>query len=190
MAPAVRPVRPAGCRKHIGGGANGVISWQSRGASCKGPCGAWTVGSWRDAQGRSHTLIERLDPAGSGGFVGYGRGLGGTNGRIPELTGRGVPTPYSRVSIELADAPPAGVALVGVGLARGNVPLLGGTLWISGIVVGVGVTTDHTGAASLVLDLPAGPSTLGLDLRFQGFAPDAGAIHGLAMTAGLEMAVR
>lgn len=122
------------------------------------------------------------------GATGYGVGHPGTNG-TPRLTT--TPLPILNTSIDLLFSNSANVATQGLllfGTGRANVPTpFGGSLLV-GLLATLPVPLPQ-GGTRLPLAIPDDPSLCGQTITVQGIVGDAGASHGLAFTAGLELRI-
>lgn len=129
-----------------------------------------------------HVLLLTPDRA----FRDLGQGLAGAAG-VPLLRGYGNFLPDGPVVLSVEDAAPNALAVVFVGFAPLNLPLLGGTLVPDFNPPGffAGVRTDASGSFEGSFTWPAGlPS--GTDTWYQVWVIDAGAPQGVAATNALR----
>lgn len=113
-----------------------------------------------------------------------GEGLPGTLG-VPALAAISDVTGGAAFSLRLQPAPAFAPAVLVVGLSLAAVPLKGGVLVPSPDAL-IPLATDADGALQIDATWPAGlPS--GLHVWMQAWVEDAGAIHGLSASRGLEI---
>ena len=105
-----------------------------------------------------------------------GDALLGTKG-FPELTGSGVLSAGSSISLALANAPPLQPSAFIVGLSAANIPFKGGTLVPAVDLLLTGLPTNSTGHLTLSA---AWPATIppGFEFFFQHWLHDPGGIQG------------
>lgn len=131
----------------------------------------------------------RLDPI---GFVAYGAGCAGGNGKAPVLSGIGVPRFARNTELALSHAQANSFALLYLGGARASVPLPGGcTLFVGSPLLALGFAhaTDSAGRTRIPLHLPNGSGPL--RIVFQMLVLDRASANGLFTASnGLEMEVR
>jgi hypothetical protein len=127
--------------------------------------------------------------AGCGGcYVNYGSGLKGAGGLVPDLLGRGCPSPGASLQVVAQAALGATVGAIAIGATTSSIPLLGGTLLTNPSIV-LNVTTSGSGAgngvASVQVTVPNVSTMLG-NVNFQAFFLDGQAAMGLSMSRGLQ----
>ena len=120
-------------------------------------------------------------------LLAYGLGCPGSNSTVPELRGRGCPTPNGQALLSIANGLFSAPAALLVGAGRTSLPF-GACVVHTLPIVMVPVTLDGTGRLALRLPVPAtvGPA----DVHAQVFVVDAGAVDGFSATNGLEILVR
>jgi hypothetical protein len=118
--------------------------------------------------------------------TGYGIGHAGSSG-VPALQASALPRLGTDVDLALgnsAGVPTQGVLLFGVSRASLPTPY-GGTLLVNPLLALP--LPVPLGGARFPLAIPDDPSLCGLTLAIQGLVADAGASHGIAFSAGLEL---
>ena len=118
----------------------------------------------------------------------YGSGCAGATG-TPVLGAVDVCPPQgTTLDLGVTNGPPGSLAVLGFGLSRLNLPVLGCTLLIGGIQGTAVVVFDNAGAGGFSLPLP--PGSAGFDFTVQAFALDAGGPQGFSATNGLLIRVQ
>ena len=141
-------------------------------------------------------FVRVLSGVCAGSFTSYGAGHAGSGGFVPVLRGNGCPGLALTPQFVIEDGLGGAFALLPLALAPAAFPFKGGTLLIDPIApviltLTLGGTPGGAGEGSAILPvyLPDDPLLDGLSVFLQAVVPDAGASHGLAMSAGLEMAI-
>jgi hypothetical protein len=118
----------------------------------------------------------------------YGPACNGSGG--PPVLGSPDVCPPAGGSLQLAltNGLPGSLAILGLGLAQANLPVLGCTLLVDAIGATVFLPLDGTGAAALSIPLP--PGINGLSVTAQAFVLDGGGPQGFAATNGLRIRIR
>lgn len=129
------------------------------------------------------TTTRWLDAA-EGPWTNFGKSKAGGSG-VPHLYGQGPLTAGSPLTLTLAGAVPAAPALLVLGGAAANLPLLGGTLVPSPDFVLAGLVTDAAGGWQLASVAPAGLPA-GFDVYLQAWLADPAAFAGAAASNGLR----
>lgn len=120
----------------------------------------------------------------------YGTGLGGTSGIVPSLSGSGDAVYGGEVTVELINGLGGAPALIYAGVEQANLPFKGGTIWVYPILITLPVVLDGTpgspGAGTFDFSYTAEIS--GLSVFTQFIIADPGAVKGISMSNGLEIA--
>jgi hypothetical protein len=137
--------------------------------------------------------VSRSDrPACSGRFLPYGAGLAGSGGFVPELRALFSPCPGASVALEMRGLLGGAHGSLVWGVAPASLPFKGGHLLVSlgppgGLIPfvfpGVG---PGGGEALLPFTFPDDPALSGLSVYLQVLAADAGAVHGVSQSNGLQ----
>jgi len=120
-------------------------------------------------------------------WVTLGLGTPGSGG-TPQFLVEGEPEVGSPVAFTLADAQPGASAILIVGASALMAPFKGGTLVPNPDLLAPVVKVGAGGSVSLAGAWAAGPPP-GMQLFFQWWVADAGAAHGWAATAGVQLTV-
>jgi photosystem II stability/assembly factor-like uncharacterized protein len=138
--------------------------------------------------GRSHFSISVEEVMGS--ITQYGSGLAGSGGFVPDLNGTGQVIYGGQITLDIIDGLGGAQGMLFVGFTSANLPIKGGTLWVYPIAASVPITLDGTpgqpGAGTFSITTTLEIS--GLSLFLQAFMADPGAVKGISMTNGLEIA--
>lgn len=114
-----------------------------------------------------------------GPWVSLGKGLAGTGGVTPCLTGSGTLAAGDPVTLALRDGVPGGATNLVIGIGELCAPFKGGFLVPTLDTLIGGLPLDANGDLVLTAPLPAGlPS--GFDIYFQHWAADAGGVAGFS----------
>jgi hypothetical protein len=148
------------------------------------PCDVWAVG-WRyEPSVGMQTLNEHYTLDCQSVWTDVGFALAGTAGE-PSLTGTGPLTPGSSGALTLTRAASTAASALFVSVGSMPAPFKGGTLVALPPLVTLPAITSPTGKVNLAFsDWPAGLT--GLMLFFQYAIEDAVAVHGVALSNGLE----
>lgn len=141
-------------------------------------------------------FIRVLSGLCAGLFTSYGAGHPGSGGVVPTLRGSGCPgleyTPQMIIENGVGGAP----ALLPLALTPAALSFKGGTLLINPVgpvilSLPLNGTPGVAGEGSVILPvfLPNDPLLDGLSVYMQAIVPDPGASNGIAMSAGLQMAI-
>jgi hypothetical protein len=146
--------------------------------------------SLRRAYAAQPGRADGIDVVAYGGlFANYGTGTPGTGGLVPRLSGSGVPTIATTVSIDVAQGAPGAPGVLALGFAPAAVPLFGGTLLVTPLAT-VFHVLPPAGTFALPLTIGNNPAYLGIDVFAQALYLDGGAVQGVSQSRGLAMLVR
>jgi len=120
-------------------------------------------------------------------WVTLGLGTPGSGG-TPQFLVAGEPVDGAPVSFTLADAQPGAPAILIIGASALMVPFKGGTLVPNPDLLAPLVLVGADGSTSLGGTWAPGPAA-GMQLFFQWWVADAGAAHGWAASAGVQLTV-
>jgi hypothetical protein len=124
------------------------------------------------------------DGACRGAAVTYGAPLPGTAGVAPQVVASGCPDLGETLTLDISASVPSAPGALLAGAQRAQVSVAGGTIWLVPIV-----GLPLAGSAALPIALPNDPLLAGTRLDFQAVYQDAGAPFGVALSAGLELAI-
>ena len=147
------------------------------------------------SSGETATLHEIPASACAGGWLPYGFGLAGTGGFVPTLTGAGCPNIGSLFSLKLEHGVGAAAGTLFVGLAPTAVPFKGGSFYVGGVVLQVGITLGGTagvgdaGSLTQPAGLPNDPLLQGVQVYLQALLQDVGAVKDVSMTNALRLEI-
>lgn len=117
----------------------------------------------------------------------YGTGCAGAGG-VPVLSAANAcPPAGGSLDLALSNGPPGSVAILGLGLAQANLPLLGCNLLVGSIGATVLLPLDPAGAATFSLALP--PGITGVAVTSQAFVLDSSGPQAFTATRGLLIRV-
>lgn len=117
----------------------------------------------------------------------YGTGCAGSTG-VPGLDAADdCPLAGTSLDLQLSAAAPASLAVLGLGLTTGNVPLFGCDLLLGGVQGTALIVLDPAGAGSFSLALP--PGVGGFTFALQAYVLDAAGPQGFAATNGLRVRI-
>lgn len=118
----------------------------------------------------------------------YGVGCAGAAG-VPVLTAVDGCPPAGGVSdLRLDNAAAGSVAILGLGVGPGSIPLFGCTILLGAVGATQIVLIDPVGRGAATLSLP--PTTSGLSFNAQAYVLDAGGPQGFAATNGYLIRIR
>ncbi len=134
------------------------------------------------------TIVAGFSYMDEGLFTVFGTGVPGLSATAPQLNGAGDLTPGSGTGFMLltSGAAPLAPAALFVSLVQGNVPFKGGTIYTFPILLDISLITSASGTISLPAQIPAGTPTA-TNFFLQCWVQDAGAVHGIASTNGLQV---
>lgn len=147
------------------------------------------------SSGEVATLHEIPASACAGGWLPYGAGLAGTGNFVPTLTGTGCPSIGSLFSLNIAHGVGGAAGALFVGLAPTGVPFKGGTFYVGGVVLQMGLSLGGTAgvgdAGSLVqpAGLPLDPLLQGVQVYLQVLLQDLGAVKDVSMSNALRIEI-
>lgn len=145
--------------------------------------------------GEVASLIEIEPSPCSGAWLAYGVGKKGAGDFVPRIYGAGCPDVGENFSLTVDHVVGSAPGVLFVGLAKSNLPFLGGTLLTFPIALQLDLTmtgtpnTPGVGAITLPAALDANPAFAGISVYLQGLFADASATHGVSFTQGLEMVI-
>jgi hypothetical protein len=116
-------------------------------------------------------------------WTNLGSGLAGSAG-IPLLTGTGVQSPGSPVSINLSKAAGSALAMLCIGPPGPGVPFKGGVL-VPALLMMLPLTTSPAGTIAIPGSWPAGLPPL-FSVAYQYGVEDGAAVHGVALSNALQ----
>jgi hypothetical protein len=141
--------------------------------------GSWMIFEAVLVDGREGAFLIEI-----GSWTSLGKGLAGTGGVTPCLTGLGPMGLGSANSLEFGDAPASAFCAVFVGATEVNVPFYFGTLVPAPTIIRF-FFTDGSGELSLPFVIP-GSVPVGFPLFVQGWFEDAGAPAGYSASNGVK----
>ena len=138
--------------------------------------------------GRSFFSCEVKETLGT--FTPYGAGLKGSGGFVPDLFGSGKVQYGSPISIDLAGGLGGTNGFLYIGLNAAALPFLGGTLLVfpfnAAVPIVLAGQPGVPGDGSFTLT--GTPYITGLSIYLQVLLADPGAVKGVSMSNGLEIA--
>lgn len=123
--------------------------------------------------------------AGANGWAIQGAGTLGQRG-VPVFAGAGALAANTAGHLDLFDARPNSLAILMIGLAPGNAPLLGGVLVPFPIIAQVNLLTNGVGELGIPFVFPAGLPG-GTNIYLQYLVQDAANPNGVAFSNGLRL---
>lgn len=144
--------------------------------------GTWMMFEALLADGREGAFLIEI-----GSWTSLGKGLAGTGGETPCLTGLGPMGILTANSLEFANAPTSAFCAVFVGGTAVNIPFYLGTLVPSPTIIRF-FFTNGSGALSLPFVVPASVPA-GTELFVQGWFEDAGAPGGASASNAVKAVV-
>ena len=126
------------------------------------------------------------------GHIGYGDGLAGSGGFVPQLDGQGLARHGQTFTYPIRDGLGGALGVLALGLQKVDVPVLGGTMLVDPLAhlwftLSGPAGIPGAGTAAPTISLPTSPAFVGLGIFGQAFVFDPGAIMELAISAGIEV---
>lgn len=145
--------------------------------------------------GELATLVSVDNGPCAGGVQALGVGLAGAGGQVPALLAGGCAQVGQSLSLSLRDVVGGAFGLLLFGVAEGQLPFRGGTLFMAGVDLTQGLTVGGTpgvpGAGAL--DLPpvllSLPTLAGHSVLVQGAFQDGAAVQGVSLTQALRLEI-
>jgi len=127
---------------------------------------------------------------GSGGFIQYGAGIEGSGQFTPVLSGAGSLVYGTSAKVELSQGKGGAYGLILLGQSAGNIPFAGGTLLTFPVKAAIPTTLSGSPGAPGAgeFSIPFDVNIMGCSVFLQVFLADVGAVKGISMSNGLEIA--